>query len=107
VEGDGEACLSVIKEVVEAFVGLLRSSQSREHSHRPESSSIHGGLDPSGKWVESWETDISRVIQIFDIFRGVEALDLEVGDRGESGKSFRFLAEDLGEFFTPFLLLLF
>jgi len=91
---------------VEAFVSLLRSSQSRKHSHRPESSSIHGGLDPPGKRIESWETDISRVIQIFDIFRGVEALDLEVGDCGESGKSFRFLAEDFGEFLAPFLLLL-
>jgi hypothetical protein len=91
---------------METLVCLLRTSQAREHSHRPKPTSVHGGLNPSGEGIDTWETNLSGIVNVFGIFRGVKTFDFQIGDSGKPRETFWHLAEDFRQIlFPPFLLL--
>ena len=92
---------------MEPFVCFLRASQAGEHSHRPEPTPVHGGLNPSGEGIDARETDIPGIINVFYIVRGIETFDLQIGDGGKTWKAFRGFTENLRLIFYPFLFLLF
>src|SRR5512139_89144 len=92
---------------METFVGFLRASQAREHSHRPEPAPVHGGLNPSDEGIDPRETNILGIVNVFYIFRGVETFNVEIGDGGETGKAFRGFRENLGQILWPLFLFLY
>ena len=82
------------QQLLETFVRLLRTSQAREHSHGPEPSSIHGRLDSSGERIDARETDVTGIIDVFCIFRRVQAFNLQIGDCGKTWEALRGFTED-------------
>jgi hypothetical protein len=40
-------------------------------------------LNPSGEGIDARETDVSGIVDVFNIFRGVKTFDLKIGDRGK------------------------
>jgi hypothetical protein len=101
MKGDGKPRLAMRQEVMETLVCFLRTSQAREHSHGPKLSPIHGRLNPSRKRIETRETDVSGIVDVFYIFRSVKVFDFEVGDRAKSRETFRGFPESLGQFLCP------
>src|SRR4030042_1634902 len=91
---------------METLVCLLRTSQAREHSHRPEPTSVHRGLNPSDEGVDARETNIPGIINVFYIFRGIETFNLEMGDSGKPRETFGRLAENFRQILCPPFLLL-
>jgi hypothetical protein len=95
------------QEVMKTLICLLRTSQAREHSHGPKPSSIHGGLNSSGERINTWETNVAGIVDVFYIFWSIKALDLKVGDSAESREAFRGFSEDLRQALCPPFLFLF
>ncbi len=101
VKSHGEAGLPLGQEVFIPPVGVLRAPETGEHPHGPEPSPVHGGLNPAGVGKLTGEPDISHEIKPGNIFRGVQFLDLQVGDRGKPPQPFRAL--DQGRLITVLL----
>ena len=104
VEGDAEAGLSVFEEVAVAGIGLLRRGEAGVLAHSPHSPAVHVGLNAAGVGVLAGVSEGVRVVEVTEIFGGVDGIDLDAGVGLEAVAS---LAESffngLEGAFVPFL----
>src|SRR3954451_6561039 len=79
VERGGEPGLTVVEQVAEALVGLLRGAEARELPHRPQAAAVHRRVDTAG------ERELTRVADVLlvlaDVLRAVERLDRLAAER--------------------------
>src|SRR4030042_2232232 len=94
VKGDGKTGFTMRQQIMKTLVCFLWASQAGEHSHRPEPSPVHGGLDSPGERIDTRKTNISGIVNVFYIFRGLKAFDLKIRDSGKPWETFRSFAED-------------
>jgi hypothetical protein len=82
VERRREACLPVLEQVPEPFVGLLGRAEAGELPHRPEPASVHRRVDTAGERIGSGVAEVALVVDL-DRLRRVQGLVLEPGDGRE------------------------
>ena len=79
IEGDGEPGGSVGQQIFVALVGFLGVAHARVLAHGPEASAIHGGLHAAREWILAGVAHLPVVVPGFEIGRGVERADGDVG----------------------------
>ena len=72
VECAGQAGAAVCNQVTITFVGFFSGSEASVHTHGPEFAAIHGRLYATGVWIFARETEVSFIVEAFDIQRGVQ-----------------------------------
>ena len=93
VECAGQAAAAVSQQVFITFVGFFSSGEACIHTHGPETATIHGRLYTTGERIFTRETEVSFIIETFDVKRGVESVRLQVSTfRGFNQFSFNFFS---------------
>ena len=75
VKGDAETSFSLRNKKLESSIGLFGATKTRVLSHRPQSFSVHFGVDPACEWVFAGCGKVSLAPGY--VFRSVNGLDLE------------------------------
>ena len=88
VEGDAQAGLSLVQQIFVAVVGLLRRRKSRVLAHGPKTPPVHGGLNPARKRKFPGKPQIPAVIGVFDVERGGEIFQRDMGGGLKRGLPF-------------------
>ena len=83
IEGDGEARLALLQQVMVPPVGLLGGGVSRVLAHGPQPAPVHVGLDAAGVRVLAGVAQVLRVVVSWHILRGVDGLLLQARVGGE------------------------
>ena len=81
VEGDGEAGLAVLREVLEAGVGLLGGAETSVLAHGPGLAAVHGRVGAAGVGVLARVPELLGVVEAFEIVGPVDGFDLDPGLR--------------------------
>src|SRR5215467_15485098 len=97
VKGYAEPGLAVFKQVVESLVCVFRSPESREHSHGPQSATIHCRVDPSKIGVLSWKSFLVHIILVSNIERSVGSTHRNVRWISKIHFSLRAFARPVGQ----------
>ncbi|EKD50471.1 MAG: hypothetical protein ACD_62C00532G0003 [uncultured bacterium] len=74
----GEACLPVLQKIFETLVGVARRTKARKLTHGPQTTAVHGGVDPACKRESSGKTQITILCESGEVFLALEAIDLEI-----------------------------
>ena len=91
VECARQAAAAVSQQVFITFVGFFSSGETSIHTHGPETAAVHGRLYTTGERIFTRETEVSFIIETFDVKRGVESVRLQVcAFRGFNQFSFYF-----------------
>ena len=85
VEGDGEARLALLQQVVVPPVGLLGRGVPRVLAHGPQPAAVHVGLDSAGVWILPRVPNAQGVVVVrrLQILRRVDGLLPQPRVRGE------------------------
>ena len=75
VEGDGQAGLPLLEQVLEARVRLLGGAEAGEHAHRPQFAAVQRRVDAARVGIFAGQAQVFSVIQICHIQGGVQAVD--------------------------------
>jgi hypothetical protein len=97
IESNAQSGLALFEEIFIPLIGFLCGGKSCILTHRPETAPVHGRLDPPGKRVFSGESQITAVIGVRNIQRGIETLQLDVGSSLKNRLPFRRFGENLIE----------
>ena len=95
VEGNAQTGLSMFQEIFVSLIRLFRRGKPGVLTHRPETTPIHGGLNPPGERKFSRKTQVSGSNPYREIQRGIEALNLDVGSRFERRAPVRVILRGL------------
>src|SRR3989339_446046 len=70
----GEACLPVLQKIFETLVGVARRTKARKLTHGPQTTAVHGGVDPACKRESSGKTQITILCESGEVFLALEAI---------------------------------
>lgn len=79
IECDAESGLPLFEEVSVSGVGLLRRGEPGVLAHGPYASAVHVGLDAAGVGVFAWVSEFGAVVEVGEVFRGVDGIDFDAG----------------------------
>src|SRR5215204_744389 len=80
IEGNREASLASLDEVLEAGVRLVSGSKARVLAHSPGPAAIHRGVDAAGIRVLAWIAELPGVVKALPrVLRFVDGLYLDPG----------------------------
>ena len=74
VECAGQAGAAVSDQVFVTFVGFFSGGESSIHTHGPEFATVHGRLYATGVWIFARESEVSFIVETFEIEWGVQVL---------------------------------
>ena len=91
IERNGEACLTLLQQVLVALVRLFRGGEARELPHGPEPRPVHGRVWSARERIKTWKPDGVLVVgvRVGAVERSVEGLDLTSRNRRKGRISFR------------------
>ena len=75
VEGNAQACLTLLQQVFEARVRFLRSAEAGKHAHRPQFAAVKRRVDSSCIGVLTRKSERGGVIHVRDIKRRIQSVD--------------------------------
>ena len=74
VECAGQAGAAVSDQVFVTFVGFFSGGETSIHTHGPEFATVHGRLYATGVWIFARESEVSFIVETFEIEWGVQVL---------------------------------
>ncbi len=83
VEGDRQAGVALLDQVLVTGVGLLRRAEPGEHPHRPQPTALPGRVNAARERVLAGKAEVGEVVDIGDVQRRVQPLDRDARLRHE------------------------
>jgi hypothetical protein len=80
VERRREPRLALVDEIVEPLVCCLGGAEAGKLAHRPGAPAVHRGVDSARERWLTRKSQVGLVIDVGDILRRVESVDLEIRD---------------------------
>ncbi|GBD11865.1 hypothetical protein HRbin23_01545 [bacterium HR23] len=74
VKGGGEARLPMLKEELEAGVGLLGGAVAGEHAHGPQFGPVTGRVDATGEGILAGQADVAQGVGVPQMQGGIDPL---------------------------------
>ena len=93
IEGDREAGLAVLQQILEARIGFFGGTEAGEHAHRPQLAAIQRGMHAARERRIARKAEIGVVVEVGDIERRVQAGDRLAGGGDELIGAFGQLAD--------------
>ena len=81
IEGQAQARLTVLQQVLEALVGALRRRLAGVLAHRPHGAAVHRRIDAAGEGKFTGIVELLFVVEIRQIVRSVKHLDRRAQNR--------------------------
>ncbi len=82
VERNRESAAALREQVLVTGVGLFRRAETGELAHGPQAAALTGGMDGTGIGIFSRQAQVSEIVEIRQIERGVETVHF-VGGGGD------------------------
>ncbi len=79
IERCREARLTLLEQILEARIGILRGAIARKHAHCPGFRAVHGWLHTTCIGIFAWKTNFTAVVQRLVILRCIDEIDRHAG----------------------------